>query len=496
MGISKLNPSEGGIPYGDTAGRPANPGIGKLYSNGETARLELYTSTGWQNIVQETPGITSISGNYIGSNASNTITINGTNFTVGATAYAIGTNNVEIQADSVTFNSLVSLSAVFSGLVSANEPYDIKVTNPSMLFGLLPDILYVNETPLWNTSTGTLGTFSEGASVSVSVSASDPEGTPITYAISSGSLPSGLSLNTSTGAITGTAPSVASLTTTNFTLSASDGVSSSLRSFSITISPAINFEYLVIGGGGGGGGSEGNTAGDSGGGGGAGAFRTSNSYTLSSGIYNISVGSGGAGGYGDNGGPNGTNGEDSVFATITSIGGGGGGTADRKGLDGGSGGGSAGDYGSAAGLALNPSYGNNGAGSQGGRGGGGGGGAGAAANSRSGGSGLQSSITGTATFYAGGGAANANNNGSGGSGGSGGGGSPGSLNGAANTGSGGCSSYSTGSSGGSGGSGVVILAYPNTKPALTVSAGLTYDQPTRSEYRVYRFTAGTGTITF
>jgi hypothetical protein len=25
---------------------------------------------------------------------------------------------------------------------------------------------------------------------------------------------------------------------------------------------------------------------------------------------------------------------------------------------------------------------------------------------------------------------------------------------------------------------------------------LTYDQPTRSGYRVYRFTAGTGTITF
>ena len=47
----------GGIPYGNTAGRPANPGIGKLYSNGEAARLELYTNTGWQNIVQETPGV-------------------------------------------------------------------------------------------------------------------------------------------------------------------------------------------------------------------------------------------------------------------------------------------------------------------------------------------------------------------------------------------------------------------------------------------------------
>jgi hypothetical protein len=53
------------------------------------------------------------------------------------------------------------------------------------------------------------------------------------------------------------------------------------------------------------------------------------------------------------------------------------------------------------------------------------------------------------------------------------------------------------SGGGNGGSGVVIIAYPNTYPApASISGGLTYDQPTRSGYRVYRFTAGTGTITW
>jgi hypothetical protein len=31
---------------------------------------------------------------------------------------------------------------------------------------------------------------------------------------------------------------------------------------------------------------------------------------------------------------------------------------------------------------------------------------------------------------------------------------------------------------------------------LTIGSGLTYNQPTRAGYRVYRFTAGTGTITF
>jgi hypothetical protein len=30
----------------------------------------------------------------------------------------------------------------------------------------------------------------------------------------------------------------------------------------------------------------------------------------------------------------------------------------------------------------------------------------------------------------------------------------------------------------------------------TISGGLTYDEPTRSGFRVYRFTAGTGTISW
>jgi hypothetical protein len=42
----------------------------------------------------------------------------------------------------------------------------------------------------------------------------------------------------------------------------------------------------------------------------------------------------------------------------------------------------------------------------------------------------------------------------------------------------------------------VIIAYPNTFPALTSIGGtLTYTQPTRAGYRVYQFTGGTGTVT-
>jgi hypothetical protein len=48
----------------------------------------------------------------------------------------------------------------------------------------------------------------------------------------------------------------------------------------------------------------------------------------------------------------------------------------------------------------------------------------------------------------------------------------------------------------SGGSGIVIIAYPNTYAAATLT-NLTYTQPTRSGYRVYQITASSaGTITF
>jgi len=225
----------GGIPYGNNAGRPANPGVGKLYSNGETARLELFTaSNSWENIVQEVPGVASITGTYSEATNSGTITIQGTNFVSGAIASAIGSNGVQVNAASTTFNSLVQLTATFTGLSNALEPYDIKVTNPSNLFGLLPDALYINASPVWQTAAGTLGTFNEQVSISISATATDSDST-ITYALASGStLPSGVTLNSATGLISGTLPNITTDTTYSFTINASDGVNTIPRSFSIT----------------------------------------------------------------------------------------------------------------------------------------------------------------------------------------------------------------------------------------------------------------------
>jgi hypothetical protein len=49
--------------------------------------------------------------------------------------------------------------------------------------------------------------------------------------------------------------------------------------------------------------------------------------------------------------------------------------------------------------------------------------------------------------------------------------------------------------GANGGSGIVVIAFPDSFPAATLS-GLTYTEPSRAGYRVYRITASaSGTIT-
>lgn len=597
MAVSKLNPSAGGIPFGNTAGRPT-AATGKLYSNGETARLELYTDTGWQNIVQETPGVSSITGTYLESANSGTITISGTNFVSGAYASAIGANGVEVIATSTTYNSLVQLVATFNGLSNAQEPYGIKVTNPSNLFGLIPNALYINASPIWSTPAGSLGTFNEMVSISISATATDSDST-ISYALASGStLPAGVTLNSSTGLISGTLPAVAADTTYNFTINASDGINSivprafsitssntltwntaagtlgtfyelssisttlsattadsavvsyalasgsslpsgvnlnsstglisgtlpdiatnttytftvnalqgpttATRTFSITSNPYVNVstvEVLVVAGGGGGG--HGDVDGTQSSGGGAGGLVYDTAKNVSSWIgtaKTLIVATGGIAGQ-SNSGSDGTN---SVLGDITALkggaGGGGGGTFGMGGSGTyGSGGGQGGSGGSGT---ANNAQGTSGQGNQGGiatfggnadaaGGGGGAGGVGGNASGTtagSGGIGRTISITGTAVGYSGGGG----NNGDLGFGG-GFNGSFANRQGKANTGGGGKGST------GAGGSGLVVIAYPITNtPITTISAGLTYtvDTTTRSGYRVYRFTAGSGTVTF
>jgi len=281
----------------------------------------------------------------------------------------------------------------------------------------------------------------------------------------------------------------------------------------------ISCELLLIGGGG---------AGKSGGGGAGGVLyygtetpnttgvkiANGSSIIFKNGTYTISIGSGGTGGTLTPGTDSNINGPG---ISLTAFGGGASQNTDVSGpfsyQTGGSGGGGG------RSSTATPQFGGQGYAGQGYNGGtctqktfpypgAGGGGAGSvgAANSGStpgsGGVGVGYTISGSLTYYAGGGGGGGGDDGSAGGASIGyattaGGTSSGSgQSGSANTGSGGGGQGAGGSNGGSGGSGVLIIAYLNTYPPISSINGLTYDQPTRSGYRVYRFTSGTGTITF
>ena len=225
-------------------------------------------------------------------------------------------------------------------------------------------------------------------------------------------------------------------------------------------------EYLVVAGGGGGGSGNSHGAGA-----GAGGYRASPAVPISVASFPIVVGGGGAGGPGS---PKfGADGNLSSGLSITSAGGGGGGGwQDGAGRPGGSGSGSAcnpspSNVGTGNTPPVSPPQGNPGGSACGSRMGGGGG-AGEAGNTDGqghGGDGLSNSISGSATFYAGGGSSGGGVPSSPIPGGEGGGGTgaasplPTGGAGTANTGGGGGGSQGVSEAGGAGGSGIVIIRY-------------------------------------
>lgn len=362
-----------------------------------------------------------------------------------------------------------------------------------------------NDSPVWTTASGSLGTVTEGEAVSFTVTATDPEGGTISY--SSTDLPAGVSVNSSTGVISGTAPAVNENTTVTFNITASDGLNQKSRQFSMAVINAIPVEYLVIAGGASGGMGDASLYG--GGGGGAGGYRTGTKGLVPSTNYTVTIGAGGSAKTSFGTGNSGSN---SVFATITSSGGGGGGTRSHSPNNGGSGGGAArnenGGLGNAGSYSPVEGYdgGTQSNVSNAGSGGGGAGAIGSNANLGStiggtGGTGAASTITGTSVYRGGGGSGNGSTIVSGGTGGGGAGasytsgtgnGSPGDSNTGGGGGGGGSNSQS-----GAGGSGVVILRWLTSAASITVGAGLTADATgTDGSYSYKVFTAGSGNVSF
>ena len=169
-------------------------------------------------------------------NTQTTVTIAGGNFVSVPMVTAINaTSGARVVADEVSFSSASSITAKFT--ITVDGTYKLFIENGDGNAVLSGTVLTVSDAPAWTTAAGSLGSNAAGSSVSYTVAATDAT----SFAIQSGSLPGGVSLNTSTGAITGTESGATSETTYSFTIRATDAQSQTAdRAFSITITVGIN----------------------------------------------------------------------------------------------------------------------------------------------------------------------------------------------------------------------------------------------------------------
>ena len=498
----------------------------------EAANTKLSTSGG------------TITGNLIvNAITANTITANGTNlglavaqaFTLANTANKSTTSNtapINPNVGDTWFDTVtgVILRYTYDGVSN----YWIDVSGPTnsgyiyQSYALTPNTSTINETT--------------GNTVIYTVATTNTADNTVLYWTNSGTtVAADFSDSVSNGSVTITnnSATITRRLSADATTETSETIILSLRTGSntgpvVAISPTVTvedtsqtpqpltFSFVSVAGGAGGG--RGRSGGGGGGGGGAGGYISSVSEESSGGgssvvsqitgnvgvELTVTIGAGGAGGTGSGINLMGQNGSNtsisgSGITTVTSIGGGGGGMASyiAAGQTGGSGGGAGGGQGAYAGGSgtTNQGYaGGSSASIQDASGGGGGAGQigfngtnAASGYGGNGGVGIESSISGTATYYAGGGGGGgASLDGTGGTGGGGSAGNPGNS-GSTNTGGGGggCNgARDVISDGGAGGSGIFIISYDSPQKAtggtITTSGGKT----------IHTFTSsGTFTVT-
>jgi hypothetical protein len=294
----------GGVPFGTSENRPANPSIGQTYYNGTLGVQEIYTSSGWlpatgandfnvtlsgsvttstftkeyfegaytissaladstydiyvyntqgaQVGYTKSPSLTA-TGNFnkiviIGGTAGDllsfsykttftatnttsqitaaafitsatptalntiddTTTVVGGNFDSDVAVYFVGSDNVERAAKSIIRSSDSQLIVTRpDSFLTTLGAYKLLVENPGTTrptgssLHILNNAISAGTTPNWTTPT-TLPEIAKNIAYTTTLVATDSEGTDIDYSIVSGTLPSGITLNSETGVISGT----------------------------------------------------------------------------------------------------------------------------------------------------------------------------------------------------------------------------------------------------------------------------------------------------
>lgn len=239
------------LPVGPSNERPTNISNGGIRFNTSLNLIEFYNGT-WIGI-DSPPILLSIYPSTI-TQSNIDISLNGLDFKNNSTVRFEGQDGTSYSNNIVTFisNSLLLVKSPTPALPVNNGPYSITILNPSGLFSTLPNILNVGTSPSFITPVGSIGTIYNidldvYQNILLPVTATDDDGDDISYNITSGSLPPDLSLNESSGAITGTLNSVVSDTTFAFTVTAITANASSTSNFSITVKAPITQQFTYIG---------------------------------------------------------------------------------------------------------------------------------------------------------------------------------------------------------------------------------------------------------
>lgn len=201
--------------YSNTKSFTATKGFVKMVVIGGTTGdllsftyKKTYVTTSQTNEVTAGPFILSTSPSSL-PNADDVLTITGGNFAVDVEVHFIGQDNVVYDAKSITRTSATQILVTRPDILSiAQSPYTIRVMNPGVpnpsgsASNVATNAVSAGLTTSWVTNSP-LPAFSVGFAYTTTVVATDPESSPITYSLASGSFPTGISL-ASNGVISGT----------------------------------------------------------------------------------------------------------------------------------------------------------------------------------------------------------------------------------------------------------------------------------------------------
>ena len=175
----------------------------------------------------------------VATNSATDIVITGTNFVITPNVELINSNGAIFYPNTIVRNSATQVTINIT--LGTDGTYFIRLENPDGgAVRTSTALLNISDAPTFSTAAGSLGEVAAGGSTAFAVAGSSDS--TVAYSLTSGALPSGYSLNTSTGAITGTENgSPTQDTVYNFTITLTDAESqTSSRAFSITVSVGMN----------------------------------------------------------------------------------------------------------------------------------------------------------------------------------------------------------------------------------------------------------------